>query len=363
MPLIVKSDTKVDLIDKPITHKILKISILLLIWVIAFASRMFSVIRFESIIHEFDPWFNYRATHYMVKHGFYNFHNWFDERAWYPLGRIVGGTVYPGLMLTSGLIHFVLDCLHIPIHIRDICVFLAPIFSGLTAFATYLLTKELWNEKAGLFSAIFIAIAPGYISRSVAGSYDNEGIAIFALMFTYYLWIKAVKTGTVFWGALTAISYFYMVSAWGGYVFIINLIPLHVFFLILMGRYSNRIYVAYNSFYILGLLCSMQIPFVGFQPIRTSEHMASAGIFLLLNAIALLKYVQSSMTKSEFKLFFFTAGLLAAGIVFTGIFALTYLGYIAPWTGRFYSLWDTGYAKIHIPIIASVSEHQPTTWS
>jgi len=41
---------------------------------------------------------------------------------------------------------------------------------------------------------------------------------------------------------------------------------------------------------------------------------------------------------------------------------LTWLGVIAPWSGRFYSLWDTGYAKIHIPIIASVSEHQPTTW-
>ena len=39
-----------------------------------------------------------------------------------------------------------------------------------------------------------------------------------------------------------------------------------------------------------------------------------------------------------------------------------FLGVIAPWSGRFYSLWDTGYAKIHIPIIASVSEHQPTTW-
>ena len=36
---------------------------------------------------------------------------------------------------------------------------------------------------------------------------------------------------------------------------------------------------------------------------------------------------------------------------------------MAPWSGRFYSLWDTGYAKIHIPIIASVSEHQPTTWA
>lgn len=31
---------------------------------------------------------------------------------------------------------------------------------------------------------------PGYISRSVAGSFDNEGIAIFALQFTYYLWVR-----------------------------------------------------------------------------------------------------------------------------------------------------------------------------
>lgn len=37
--------------------------------------------------------FNYRATHHMVEYGFYNFLNWFDDRAWYPLGRIVGGTV------------------------------------------------------------------------------------------------------------------------------------------------------------------------------------------------------------------------------------------------------------------------------
>lgn len=72
--------------------------------------------------------FNYRATAYMVQHGFYNFLNWFDERAWYPLGRIVGGTVYPGLMVTSGAIHYVLHALNIPVHIRDICVFLAPIF-------------------------------------------------------------------------------------------------------------------------------------------------------------------------------------------------------------------------------------------
>lgn len=336
--------------------------ILMLAWIAGFSSRLFAVIRFESIIHEFDPWFNYRATAYMVENGFYNFLNWFDERAWYPLGRIVGGTVYPGLMITSGSIHYVLHLLNIHVHIRDICVFLAPIFSGLTAISTYLLTKELWNGGAGLLAACFIAIVPGYISRSVAGSYDNEGIAIFALQLTYYLWVRSVKTGSIFWATATALSYLYMVSAWGGYVFIINLIPLHVFTLLCMGRYSNRLFTSYSTFYILGLLFSMQIPFVGFQPIRTSEHMAASGVFALLMAVAFLKRIQSSLSKAEFRYVFYFGAGTAAILVFLTVVVLTYLGVIAPWSGRFYSLWDTGYAKIHIPIIASVSEHQPTTW-
>jgi dolichyl-diphosphooligosaccharide--protein glycosyltransferase len=85
----------------------------------------------------------------------------------------------------------------------------------------------------------------GYISRSVAGSYDNEGIAIFCMLLTYTLWIKSVKTGSIFWSTLCALAYFYMVSSWGGYVFLINLIPLHVLALMATGRFSHRIYVAY----------------------------------------------------------------------------------------------------------------------
>lgn len=84
--------------------------------------------------------------------------------------------------------------------------------SGLTAVAAFLLTREVWNSRAGLLAACCMAIVPGYISRSVAGSYDNEGIAIFALLFTYFLWLKSVKTGSVMWSTAAALSYFYMVS-------------------------------------------------------------------------------------------------------------------------------------------------------
>ena len=235
-----------------------------------------AVIRANS--ESVDPWFNFRATKYLVANGFYKFWDWFDDRTWHPLGRVTGGTLYPGLMVTSGAIYHALKAVAIPVDIRNICVLLAPAFSGLTAFAAYLLTNEMTTSpSAGLLAAAFMGIAPGYISRSVAGSYDNEAIAIFLLVFTFFLWIKALKLGSMLWGALCALFYGYMVASWGGYAFITCLLPLHAFVLICMGRYSTRLYVSYTTWYALGTLGSMQIPFVGFLPVKTSEHMPALG--------------------------------------------------------------------------------------
>ena len=266
-----------------------------------------------------------------------------------------------------------------PVDIRNICVLLAPAFSGLTAVASYLITSEMsTSPSAGLLAAAFMGITPGYISRSVAGSYDNEAIAIFLLVFTFFLWIKAVKNGSAMWGALTALFYGYMVSAWGGYVFITNLLPLHTFVLICMGRYSPRLYVSYSTWFALGTLASMQIPFVGFLPIRSSEHMSAlgkpsidilkcphltaAGVFGLIQLVAFVEFIRQQVPNKQFQTLLRSLILVIFAVSMGFLVLLTVSGVIAPWSGRFYSLWDTGYAKIHIPIIASVSEHQPTAW-
>lgn len=112
-----------------------------------------------------------RATRVLAAKGFYvggqfislvryvltwckqEFWNWFDPTAWYPLGRVVGGTIYPGLMATSGVIYNFLHALNLPVDIRNICVLLAPGFSALTAWATYMcvlydLTQSLVIETA-----------------------------------------------------------------------------------------------------------------------------------------------------------------------------------------------------------------------
>ena len=78
--------------------------------------------------------------------------------------------------------------------------------------------------------------------------------------------------------------------------------------------------------------------------------------------MAFLQYVRSAVPSKQFQTFLYVSVGAIFGIGVLGIIGLTSAGYVAPWSGRFYSLWDTGYAKIHIPIIASVSEHQPTAW-
>uniref|UniRef100_A0A8D8YHB3 Dolichyl-diphosphooligosaccharide--protein glycosyltransferase subunit STT3A n=1 Tax=Cacopsylla melanoneura TaxID=428564 RepID=A0A8D8YHB3_9HEMI len=342
---------------------LLKITVLSIACILSFSTRLFSVLRFESVIHEFDPYFNYRTTKFLVEEGYYKFHNWFDDRAWYPLGRIIGGTIYPGLMVTSAVLYHLMWLLNITIDIRNVCVFLAPFFSSLTTIVTYLLTKEVKDTGSGLVAAAMIAIVPGYISRSVAGSYDNEAIAIFCMLLTYYSWIKAVKSGSILWAALTALAYFYMVSSWGGYVFLINLIPMHVLVLMFTARFSHRIYVAYSTLYCVGTILSMQIPFVGFQPVQSSEHMLAFGVFGLCQLHALVDYMRSKLSGEDFSTLFNAVAVASFSLaVFVGTI-LTISGKIAPWTGRFYTLLDPSYAKNHIPIIASVSEHQPTSWS
>ncbi|KAK8946839.1 Dolichyl-diphosphooligosaccharide--protein glycosyltransferase subunit STT3B [Platanthera zijinensis] len=343
---------------------LIRVSILALVYVLAFAIRLFSVLRYESMIHEFDPYFNYRTTLFLTQKGFYEFWNWFDYESWYPLGRIVGGTLYPGLMVTAAFIYWTLRFLRFAVHIREVCVLTAPFFASNTTIVAYFFGKEIWDAGAGLVAAALIAICPGYISRSVAGSYDNEGVAIFALLLTFYLFVKAVKTGSLAWSLASAFGYFYMVSAWGGYVFIINLVPLYVLVLLVTGRYSMRLYIAYCCMYVLGMLLAMQIRFVGFQHVQSGEHMAAMGVFFLLQVFYFLDWVKFTLNNPKLFHSFLRITLtctVSVGALALGVGMAT--GYISPWTGRFYSLLDPTYAKDHIPIIASVSEHQPTAWS
>lgn len=345
----------------------LRVGLLLGIALIAFGARLFSVLRYESIIHEFDPWFNYRATKYLVENGWYSFLNWFDELAWYPLGRNVGTTTFPGMLVTSTILHHLANrVLLFGIELRDICVLIGPLFGALTTLVTYGIAKELADSGAALVAALLMSVCPSYISRSVAGSYDYEAIAIFQMMTTFYCWIRASKRGSAIWAVLSALCYFYMASTWGGYVYVTNLIPLHTLTLLVSGRYSHGLYRAYSTFFVLGTAATLTVPFVGFSPISSTEQLPARGMFLLMQLWALANVIRKLIDNDgEFRRILKFMIILGSilGIVFAVGLSLLGFNVLGPLVGRFYSLFNTEYAKKHMPIIASVSEHQPTPWA
>ncbi|KAK2962155.1 putative Dolichyl-diphosphooligosaccharide--protein glycosyltransferase subunit STT3A [Blattamonas nauphoetae] len=335
----------------------------------AVAPRLITIARYENVVHEYDPNFNYRATQYLVQNGLYAFHNWFDDRSWYPLGRPVGATVYPGLMWTAGALYSFMDAIGFPISVRSACVFVPVVFAVLTVILTYKLTKMLFSDLVASIAAMLVAVVPGYMSRSVAGAFDNECVSIFAMLLVFYFWICAVRTGSMLDSAKCALAYFYMASCWGGYVYIINLIPLSAFITVLLGRYSYRLLVAYSTFYFLGILLSMQIQFVSFMPVQSGEHLAAFLTFIGLLGFHFLKPIydkhRKGLSKKQYYVFLGKCALVLIGLVVIALGFLLILersGYLTGWTGRFYNLLHPSYAKDHLPLITSVSEHQPFTW-
>lgn len=340
-----------------------KMSVLLIIFIISFTCRVFSVIRYESIIHEFDPWFNYRATRVLDEKGRDFFYYWFDTESWYPLGRFVGFTVFPGLMYTTVTIANLLRSFLIPIDIRHICVFCAPLFSMLTSYIAYALTYEITGRQdSGLFSALFVSVIPSYISRSAAGSYDNEAISITLLLGSFYFILKACNRGSIIWASIGALTYAYLVASWGGYSFVITFIPVFVLGTILTKKFTNQIYVAYSTFYVMANIWSVQTKYIEFKIWGSSEHLGSHFVFVLCQIIYLYDVIKKFLTKEQIlTLLRYITTVVVSGMII-GVIYMAYSGKTR-FSERIMTLLDPNYAKSFMPIVASVSEHQPTNWA
>merc|ERR1712156_774245 len=102
---------------------------------------------------------------------------------------------------------------------------------------------------------------------------------------------------------------------------------------------------------------------MGHPAVYADQLCWALGVFGLCQIHSFVDYLRANMTKENFSLLFKSLVIGIAAIICTDLAILTLSGKVAPWTGRFYSLLDPSYAKNNIPIIASVSEHQPTSWS
>ncbi|SPJ10915.1 oligosaccharyl transferase STT3 subunit, putative [Plasmodium sp. DRC-Itaito] len=340
----------------------MEVFILLLIGVLSFIIRLFSVIRNEAIIHEYDPYFNYKLTNILKEQDFYRFWNYFDEKSWYPLGRTTGQTLFPGLMITSFLFYKICHLFGILVSMRNICIYIGPIFSFFTCIISYFLTREIYNfSGAALLSALFVSISPSHISRTVAGSYDNESISIFLLLLCIYNWIKCLKKGSLLSVLICSLSTYYMALSWGAYIFITNSISLFMLIIIILKKYTIKHCIIYNVYYILTTILCLNIPCIHRSVFISIEHLATHSIYILSTVMIILHFIMKYFHLKE--IYIKDKFIQLSFIFFILIFKYLIFTDKLSWNHRSRTLLDPTYASKHNPIVASISEHQPTTWS
>jgi dolichyl-diphosphooligosaccharide--protein glycosyltransferase len=259
---------------------------------LAYDIRLYAIREYGYVIHEFDPWFNYRATEYLDEHGWTKFFHWFDYESWYPLGRPVGTTIYPGMQISSVVIKRTLNALGNPISLNDVCCMVPAWFGVSATWFLALFTSECSGSlSAGAFAGLIMSIVPCHIMRSVGGGYDNESVAMTAMCATFYCWVRALRfdptasdgvpsRSSIFFGVLCGLAYVYMAAAWGGFVFVVNMIGLHAALLVPLGRYSSSVHRAYTLFFIIGTFGATRVPPVGMNPFKSMEQLMPLAVFI-----------------------------------------------------------------------------------
>lgn len=380
----------------------------------AYNIRLYAINEFGRVIHEFDPYFNYRAAEYLWNNGSERFFKWFDYMSWYPLGRPVGTTIYPGMQFTSVWIkQFILP----DWSINDICCLVPAWFGVLATLTTAALcytsvrsigmkskskslltdlpvvskitsiillpikrniekmlvntTGSNWgmaNQKnppaleSAVFTALIMAIVPAHLLRSVGGGYDNESVATTAMQLTFWFWTWTLSatnnTRAIILGVVTGFMYFYMVAAWGGYVFVINLIGIHALVVLLLRKLPfQHLYFSYTTFYSVGTTLAMQIPVVGWAPIKSLEQLGPFGVFVGFQALQLMRVAEKKypqVNKWKVRGIVILAGAIAA---FPVVMWLYNTGYFGPISSRVRGLF-VQHTKTGNPLVDSVAEHQ-----
>jgi dolichyl-diphosphooligosaccharide---protein glycosyltransferase len=116
-------------------------------------------------------------------------------------------------------------------------------------------------------------------------------------------------------------------------------------------------YYSYTSFYVVGTALAMQIPVVGWMPLKSLEQLGPFGVFAGLQALQLMRVLEQKYKNvNKWKI----RGLVAlCGIVVSVpvIFSLYTKGYFGPISSRVRGLF-VKHTKTGNPLVDSVAEHQ-----
>ncbi len=336
---------------------------IILIVFIAFFIRISPLFVGPPMIKAFDPWIQYYSAEYLSQNGIYEYFHWHDFKSWYPEG-IDRFRLRPGLQFTVSIIYWVLNGLGIPIQLYDVCYYFPAFAGALTVFIMYFLGKEILDKRTGLLAAFFLAFNPGHMQRTVAGFFDNETIGILGTLLTLLFFIKALKTGKIHYAILAGLSLGFLSLSWGGYVYTLLIIPLLTGILILVDKYSPRLFIAYAGTEGVGIL--VYSLFIKFSPEGFFNDFEFLAVFLFSVVLIIyhIFYRQKTLNPKFYDAVLTFLRWAIIPIILIGAIVLWVFPNIIPFgfDARFTSVFSP-MLRQDLQLVASVAEHMPSPWS
>jgi len=342
----------------------LKLNHLLVIGVLSLAFAISFLIRAQPAdygfeLNEFDPFFNYRATQYIVDNGIPAYFEWNDDQSWYPDGRDVSSTSQVTLHLTAAVTYWIFGGGN---NLYDFTILFPAIFGSLSAIVIFALVRVIGGTTAGLFSALLFSVSLPILIRSPIGWFKSEPLGLFFALLAVYLLLSGINSQNkkISFSKLLGAGIFtaFSISAWGGNQFFV--MPLAIFFIALpFLRADHKFIVWAIPLYTISTI----VVSLGFERVSSNFIFGMGGILLISSTLFLVCCIfiqnKSSKNKTRNGLIF----LLGILILFPLLLVANSESQFLPGASHRYLNAINPFLTTTDPLVDSVSEHATTTLS
>ena len=328
---------------------------LLIIGILAIAVSTSALLRAQPAeygfaLHEFDPYFNYRATEFIVDNGYSAYLEWNDDKSWHPIGRDVSATSQVMLHLSTATLYNIFGGNS---SLYDFTVMFPLVIGSLTCVVVFALVRVIGGTTAGLLAALMFAISLPILLRGMIGWYKSEPFGLFLSFIAIYLLLSAIKKNKGKISLVKLISggvvFGLSLAAWGGNQFFLMLLA--IFFIALPFFHSDRkfLFWAIPTFSISILLAVLCFERPDVKVIIFSVILPTIFMVILL----ITQRFSNESTRIRNSIFVLGAIVVSGiGIISSGVLSqfmsFRYMNAVNP----FLSSQD--------PLVASVSEHMTT---
>ncbi len=310
-------------------------------------------------LNEFDPFFNFRATEYMVENGIGEYFEWHDTMSWYPEGRNISATSQVMLHATTAITYQIFGG---GSSLYDFTILFPVVFGSITAIVVFALVRVIGGTTAGLFAAILYAVSVPIILRGTIGWFKSEPLGLFYGILGLYLFLSGLNSKNkkiaiaklVGGGIVLAFG----LSAWGGTQFFV--IPLGIFVLALPFVRKDHKFLIWSIpvFVFSFLLTSSSFEFVG-----AKFALGLGGLSLIIPTAFLVACIFVQRLSKEHKTRNCLILLAALLIIGTSLLVINAESEVLPLPQFRYLNAINPFLTTENALVDSVAEHATTTLS